>query len=83
MRKVCNNKVEFSANGTTAVFRLSDKELATLRAYSDGEKHDSWGMMYNSSAFAFFDYKTTPSKMGRFHSLFNYHNFDKIMWQIA
>jgi hypothetical protein len=82
-RKVNNNKVEFSANGTTAVFRLSDKELAKLRTYSDGKKHNSWGMMHNFSVFAFFDYETTPSKSGRFNSLFNYHKFDKIMWQIV
>jgi hypothetical protein len=81
-RKICNNKVEFSANGKYVVFELSDKELKTLRVYDDERKHSNFGWLYNFSAFAFFDYEVKGSKCGRFRKNFNYHNFEKMMWRL-
>ena len=87
-RKVCNNKVEFTACGKTVMFRLSDKELRMLRRSSIFEKGVDWekrnyGYLYNFSVFAFFDYDVKGSKCGRFHKEFNYHEFDKMWWSLT
>jgi hypothetical protein len=39
--------------------------------------------LYNFSVFSFFDYYVKGSKCGRFHREFNYHEFDKIMWDFV
>ena len=88
VRKVCNNKVEFTACGKTLLFRLSDKELKMLRRSSIWYKGEDWesrkyGYMYNFSAYAFFDYDVKGSKAGRFHVAFPYHDFEKIMWDLV
>lgn len=82
-RKICNNKVEFSANGKSVTFRLSDDELKTLRKYDDERKNSKYGWLYNFSVFAFFDYEVKGSKCGRFHKNFNYHKFEKMIWCLA
>ena len=86
MRKVCNNKVEFSANGKSAIFRLSDMELYWLRIYDDkkpdNETKAKLGLLYNFSVFAFFDYQVKGSKCRRFKSIFNYHEFEKMKWTL-
>ena len=87
-RKVCNNKVEFTACGKSVIFRLSDKELKTLRRISTFEKGVDWekrnyGYLYNFTAFSFFDNYVKGSKCGRFHREFTYHEFDKIMWDLV
>lgn len=84
-RKVCNNKVEFSACGKSVTFRLSDKELRMLRRSSIFYNGDKWetfthGTMYNFAAYAFFEYETSRAKYGRFISNFPYKDFDKIIW---
>ena len=85
MGKVLNNKVVISQAGVEAEFKLSDKELKSLRYSSITDKQDrergflengTMGRSYNFAMFAFFDYETSRSKCGRFHKLFDYHKGD-------
>ena len=83
MKKILKHKVEFSANGKYAVFKFSDDELKKLIGYDDGKQSSKWGWLYNFSAFALFDYDiNSRSKRGRFHSIFNYHDFEKMIWRL-
>lgn len=78
-RKKLNHKVTVMQGYKQAVFNLSDKELNMLRKASISSRDEKvlyHGRCYNFSMFAFFDYDTSRSKAGRFHSIFNYHDGD-------
>lgn len=90
MAKQLNNKVVISQAGVEATFKLSDKELRSLRRSSRYTRQEeergflekaTMGNAYNFSMYAFFEYETTRAKSGRFHSLFNYHKGD-FLWYL-
>jgi hypothetical protein len=87
-RKVCNNKVEITACGKSIVMRLSDGELKKLRNYSDRQKGEDWermtmGNITHVSLYALFDYAIkSPSKTGRIHKEFPFHDFENAWWYL-
>ncbi len=72
-------KVTLMQAGVIATFRLNDKEYKQLKIYAIPQDKDR---LYNFSAFAWADYELSRSKMGRFHSIFDYHKGDFYIFDV-
>lgn len=69
-------KLTLMQAGVLATFRLNDKEYKQLKIYAKGDR------FYNFSAFAWADYELSRSKMGRFHSIFDYNKGDFYIFEV-